>query len=551
MHEQPKPLTEFRSDLPKAFEHLTQKCLSKNRDDRYNSVNEILQQLLELNSGTSGGSANFENNTSKTIDQSVAVLEFNNITGDSLVDWLGEGISETVTVDLKKITAIKVISREKVLEILKNTSDKKLTEEKIIDIGKKLKTRWIVWGGFQKSGKVIRITAHFTEIMSGEILGSEKVDGNIEDIFKLQDSIITALAETLKLVLSPTEKKKIAKPETLELEAYEYYIKGRQLFNHFGKASFDEAQSFFEKAIEIDPKYALSYLGLGEIYIFRFIGQTDPHYLDLGISYLQKALEFDPDLTEVYNRLTYAYTRKYKFRDAIETGKKAIELKVDNYETHYFVGVAYMIKAASDYEISAYEIAIDYLLEAIQLQTNFEPTHEVISWIYLLKGRYSDAKMHLQKAIEIEELNLHEGVQFIGAYTLMGNLNYRLRNFDEALTNYNKSLQSLETSDHFYSKPLLAITYIGLGNISFYKKEFDKALQFFNKAQSVIVEYAKSIGMGYYIVLTYICLAKVFNKLVMIKEAKLYFQKALDSFNSKKGYDFNWIWEGSDAHDIL
>jgi len=544
---EPNPLTKYRNDVPEAFELLIYKCLSKNPDDRFSSSKDLLREMLKLKAVGSNSFIQIENRSDDTKNYSVAVLDFTNISGDTSIDWLGGGIAETVTVDLKKISAVKVVSRERVSEILKNISAQKVTEENITDIGRKLKTRWVVWGGFQKLGPAIRITAHFKEISSGEIFGSAKVDGSMENIFNLQDNIITALADSLNLVITPEEKKKIEKPETLKLEAYEYYIKGRQLFNLFGRPSFDEAQALFEKAIEIDPNYALSYHGLGSIYIFRYIGQTDPRDLDIGISYLQKALELDPDIAEAYDRLTYAYTRKLKFTEAIRIGEKAIELKLDNYYTHYFLGVACMVKAAHDYETQAYIKAIDYLKKAITLQPNYEPSYLVLAGIYTIYGKYDDARKHLQTAIRIEELNLHEGVRFIGAYLLMGNLNHREKQLNAAFANYKKSLKSLEGSDHFYCKPFLAFTYIGFGNICLRNKEFDEAHKNFKAAQDVIYKNPKSLGIGYFLIYTFTGMACVFNRLLMRKDAKIYFQKALDLFNSKSGYDFNWIWEGTDA----
>src|SRR5262249_54045730 len=174
-------------------------------------------------------------------------------------------------------------------------------------IGSKLNLRWAVWGTFQKVMNSIRITAHFTDVSKSELLGSVKLDGTMEDIFSLQDRIVTGLLETLRIDISSSDIQKIQKPQTVQLQAYECYAKGRKLFNLFGKSSFEEAQNLFEKAIELDPNYALAYSGLGCIYIFKFISHTDPRDLDIGISHMQRAQKLDPDLTEPHHWLAYAY----------------------------------------------------------------------------------------------------------------------------------------------------------------------------------------------------------------------------------------------------
>ncbi len=545
LNEEQPTIRSYRPDLPETLEIIVNKCLAKEREHRYNSFTEVLNELQGTDKIESDHSPRAK--TSEEKQKLVAVLDFANITGDNSANWIGAGIAETVSVDLKKIASIKVISREKVSEIIKGISESKVNEEEIIDIGRKLKTKWIVWGAFQKLGAALRITAHFTDISTGELLGSAKVDGNIENIFKLQDEIITTLLNTLNLALTPSEKQKIEKPETIELEAYEYYIKGRQKFREFGMPSFEEAQKLYEKAIDIDPKYALAYLGLGSIHIFRYIGKTDPIDLDIGISYLKKALEFDPEITDAYNWLTYGYTRKLNFDEAIKSGEKGIELKLDNYDTHYFVGVAYMARAARNYTTGDYPKAVQYLKQAIAMQPNYEPSHTVISWIYMLHSNYNEAKKELKKAIEIETSNLHEGVKFVGAFTLMGNLTFYEGKIEEATKNYENALKSLEMSGHFYAKPFLALTNIGIANVKFKNKEYESALNSFKKAEEVITNNPRSLGIGFFLIYAYTGMASVFFKLSMKKESKTYFQKAVDLFKSKNGYDFNWIWEGCDA----
>ena len=547
LNEELPSIKSYLPDLPDFLEKIINKCLAKERDQRYNSFTEILKEVRGTVGTAPGLSQKIKSKTSEEKQKLVAVLDFANITRDNAADWIGAGIAETVSVDLKKIASIKVISREKVSEIIKAISDSKVSEEKIIDIGKKLKSKWIVWGAFQKLGATLRITAHFTDISTGELLGSAKVDGNMENIFKLQDEIITTLLNTLNLALTPTEKQKIEKPETIELEAYEYYIKGRQKFREFGMPSFVEAQKMYEKAIEIDPEYALAYLGLGSIYIFRYIGKTDPKDLDTGINYLNKTLQFDPDITEAYNWLTYAHTRELNFDEAIKSGEKAIELNLDSYDTHYFVGVAYMVRAAHNHVVNDYPKAVEYFKQAIKLQPNYEPSHTAISWIYLLQGNYEDASKELKKAIEIETSNLHEGVKFVGAFTLMGNLNFCEGKIEDAMKNYNEALAWLETSGHFYAKPFLSLTHFGIGNVKFRNKEYDSALDSFKKAEEIIFNNPKSLGIGFFLIYAYTGMARVFYKLSMKKESKTFLQKAINLFNSKKGYDFNWIWEGSDA----
>ncbi len=117
---------------------------------------------------------------------SVAVIDFSNLTYLPEIDWLSGGIAETVTVDLKKISSLKVVSRERVSKVLQPYGGLKVTEEQIIDLGTSLGVRWIVWGGYQKIGNNLRITAHFTEVSTGDLVGSAKLDGTMDDVFNFR-----------------------------------------------------------------------------------------------------------------------------------------------------------------------------------------------------------------------------------------------------------------------------------------------------------------------------------------------------------------------------
>lgn len=546
-NEEPEPVTGLRADLSSDFDEVIRKALAKDANKRYAAVIDFLSDLENLKAGIGIATVPGRAPRAETEENSIAVIDFTNIAGDATIDWLSGGIAETVTVDLKKISALKVVNREKVLNVLAKHAGKMTAEQQSIAIGKALGVRWMISGGYQKAGNAIRLTAHFTEIASGEVVGSVKVDGTMEEIFKLQDQLILNLMEALQLKISRSEIKKIEKPEAMAVEAYEYYAKGRQLFNQFGKAGFEQAQKFYEKAIELDDKYALPYSGLGRLYIFRFIAQTDPRDLDIGISYLQKALQLDPDLDEPYPWLCYAHMRQQRFEEAIRIGRRAIKFEPDNPMAHYFLGAAYNTQAAMAYKSKSYLEAIWHFKRNCELQPNYQPPHMNLGWIYMFHGQYSNARGYLEKAVAIEESEKFEGIKFIGALTLLGNLYFRQNQLDVAWDWYQRSLQRLEKSDHVYRETLTALTYCGLGDIHFRRRLFDEALSEYKCACDRIAKYPKALGVGYFFVKARLGLAKAFHQLEMIREEKQQFREALALFENKSGLDFSWIWEACDA----
>ncbi|RMD86526.1 MAG: tetratricopeptide repeat protein, partial [Calditrichaeota bacterium] len=549
LNEDPEPISELRSDIPDELIRIVEKALAKEPADRYDSAQVLLLDLQNLKSGKPTGATVTTTSVESPEKQenTVAVIDFANLTKDPSVDWLCSGIAESVTVDLQKIGSLKVLSRENIARILAPFKEKNFDEAQVIGASAKLGVRWLIWGSFQKMGSAIRITAHFTETASGQLAGSTKVDGVMDDIFKLQDEIVTGLMETLNLKISDSEIRKIETPETLDVEAYEYYAKGKQLFNQFGKTSFEKAKRLFEKAIEVDPKYAMAYSGLGSIHIFLFIEDSDERDLDIGIAYLQKAIKFDPDLVEPYVWLTYAYTRKEHLPDAVKVGLKAIQMAPDNFLAYYFLAVAYLAQVLRNYKTDFYAEAESYMKKCIALQPNYEPARLILAWLYILQGNYDEAKKHLEKAVQIEESEKFEGVKFVGALTLMGNLYYRQQKIDAAEEWYKKSLLLLKKSDHLYAKPFTALTYCGFGNVDSWRGHYDRSLKNFKKAVDVIERHPKALGVGYFLVYARLGMSRAFQKLGMHSEANQQFQLALELFQNKKEYDFSFIWEGCDA----
>jgi TolB-like protein len=156
------------------------------------------------------------------LENAVAVIAFTNITKEPADDWIGSGIAETVTADAKKIRGLTVIGRERNFEALKNLSSGQLAQSDeafAIHLGRHLGARWILAGGYQKIGEMIRITARINDVATGEIVKTVKIDGRISEIFDLQDKIVYELSQGLNLSLNTSEISAIEHDETDSVEA--------------------------------------------------------------------------------------------------------------------------------------------------------------------------------------------------------------------------------------------------------------------------------------------------------------------------------------------
>ena len=211
LHEIPPPPSRFASGVTSAFDAVVARALEKSPTFRYQSARDLhhdLQQVaLELDDSQRSSTSRVSAGASgQAIERSVAVMTFANITREPADDWIGTGIAETVSSDLKNIHGLTVIGRARVYDALRNlSSGTHLDESLAIDIGRRLGATWVVVGGFQRLGELVRITANFVIVETGAVKRTVKVDGRVGDIFALQDKIVYELTGGLNVALRGTE----------------------------------------------------------------------------------------------------------------------------------------------------------------------------------------------------------------------------------------------------------------------------------------------------------------------------------------------------------
>jgi adenylate cyclase len=186
---------------------------------------------------------------------SIAVLPFTNMSGDPEQEYFSDGITEDIITDLSKISALSVIAR--------NTSfTYKGKVVKMQTVGRELGADFIVQGSVRKAGARVRVTGQLINSKDGTHIWAERFDRELTDIFAIQDEITHAIVEQLKVKLLPQEKKSIGQAPTDNVEAYTYYLRGRDFQYRYSKRYFELARRMFAKAIELDPNYARAYAGI-------------------------------------------------------------------------------------------------------------------------------------------------------------------------------------------------------------------------------------------------------------------------------------------------
>ena len=362
-------------------------------------------------------------------ENSIAVITFANITREPVDEWIGSGIAETVTADLKNVPGITVIGRERVFDALRNldaSHESPHDDRFAIEIGRGLGARWIVAGAFQRFGPQIRITARFVEVDTGAVLRNVKIDGTLEEIFALQDRIVFELTQDLQLTLEASAINQIRTPETRSVEAYELFSRGMMTLRLATRDAPDRAISTFERALAIDPDYAEAWAGLATAYQVKgvFLGLTE--LLDKAISCAERALALDPTLAEAHVALGSALFALGRNDQAATALTAAIAHDPKHARAHAMLARVHWIGRGD------IRSGIRELERAIAINPQFGYAHLQLANLYTEQGEYTRAEASARRAVDLQEqyISGEEGFLVVGAHTRLGYVFYRLGKLD-------------------------------------------------------------------------------------------------------------------------
>jgi tetratricopeptide (TPR) repeat protein/TolB-like protein len=394
---------------------------------------------------------------------------------------MGAGIAETVTADLKKIHGLTVIGRAQVFEAgktLPGAGDADFNERFAMEVGRRTGATWIVGGGFQRIGPMIRITAHFVEVSSGRIIRTVKVDGKIEEIFALQDQIVYELSQGLNVQMADSEIAEVERKETTSVEAYEAYSRGMMNLRMATRESMDFAITQFERAIEIDPRYALAWAALGTARQLKGQFMGTPGLGFQGVQALQKAIEIDPRLSSAYYQLGNAYTSIGHYDEAIEAGRQAVRLDPANAGGHATLARAYW------YGKGLLDEGITEMEHAVRLNAENGYGFLQLSLLYALRGQYDRAEATARRAIELQERYLSgtEGLQIVSAHLRLGYVFYRQGRYDDAIREFERELAFIASGDHGLRERTTVEAEFKLAAAYWRKGDLSEADRFFQRA---------------------------------------------------------------------
>jgi len=322
---------------------------------------------------------------------SIAVLPFDNMSGDPEQEYFSDGITEDIITDLSKVGGLMVIARNSSFAYKRKSFD-------VRTVGRELGVKSVLEGSIRRAGNRVRITAQLINAADGGHLWAERYDRDLTDIFAVQDEVTRHIVDALKVKLTPGEAARIADSPTANLEAHDLFLRGRELLfgQRYSREVFDQVVALLSRAMELDPNYAEPYAGLGVAYIFDFLNRwsDDPdRSLNQAKQCANQAIEKDPN--QPLGHLVAARVALFEKDLERATSEASIALSLNPN-----VALAYSTLAAIQIYSGQPLAAIPQIERAMRLDPAF--SHQFLHLLgtaYLVAGKYETASTIFRQRI--------------------------------------------------------------------------------------------------------------------------------------------------------
>ena len=397
---EPESLLQYLPEGPRELDRIISRAMRKDRDDRYQNVRDLLNDLKDLKrqvetqsqravSTRSSGSFS----TEAVPEKSIAVLYFENMNSESDSDYFCAGMTEDIITDLSKIKELKVVSRSDVLPFRNK-------EINTGHVGEALRVNYILEGSVRKAGNRIRITAQLISVRDGYHLWAERFDRLVEDIFDLQNEVSQKIVDALKIKLTDTERQLLTQKPTDDLRAYDFYMRARELLYLKGRRNTEAAIKMFEDAIAIDPDFASAYAGLAEAYssLYEWYDASSS-WLSKAIEMNQKALALEPNSLDAKFGIAMVYFNHRRFAESKRTIEEILKENPEFYAGHLRLGM--IAELSNDFES-----AQKHYRRAAELKPYDEDAWTFLAGLLKARGNTAAANKAALKVIEITSRKL-------------------------------------------------------------------------------------------------------------------------------------------------
>jgi TolB-like protein/DNA-binding winged helix-turn-helix (wHTH) protein/Flp pilus assembly protein TadD len=416
---------------------------------------------------------------SGTRARSLAVLPFENLSGNLGEEYFVDGMTDELITSLAKVSSLRVISRTSVMRY-------KGAREPLRQIARELNVDAIVEGSVVKSGSHVRVTAQLIDASTDRHVWADSYTQELGNVVSLQNQIAAAITGQIQAKLTPEERQQLARARPVNPEAHEAYLKGRYFWNRRTEKDLEKAIQYFEEAIQKDPNYAPAYAGMADAHMilgsFALNARRPDEVFPKAEIEARKALELDETLAEAHDALGSIRTLYDWDRQATEREyKRALELNPSYATAHQLYGL-YLSQIEKHDEAIAetrralqldplsvaissslglrlyfarrYDQAIKQFGDALELDSNHALAHLWLGQTHEQKGNHRQAIIEIQKAVTLSPGSALFVAELGHAYGVAGQRNEALKVLDE--------LHKL-SKDHYVSAYDQAIVYLGLG----------------------------------------------------------------------------------------
>jgi adenylate cyclase len=355
--------------------------LQKDRDLRLQSMGEFLSGLRESKASLRGIEGRQQ-------EKAIAVLPFKDISPDRENDYFSDGLTEELLISLSRLKDVRVVSRTTSMRYKGAGKDIKA-------IGREIGARYIMEGSVRRFQDALRISVQLIDVASDTQLWAETYKGRLADVFDIQEKVSRQIVDALMLQLTPTEKVVLSKRPTMNPEAFDLYLRARDFLYQTTKTKLRTAVALFDKAIELDPRYAAAYAGRGEAYATLYQNyDRSQGLLDKAIDSSLKAIMYDSTLSEAYSALSLSYFHKGTLEKALEAGQKAVELDPNSFLGYWILGRIYH---TSDRD----KEAVDCLEKVISLNPDFYTAYMDLRMCYERLGEQEKYRRTVEAALNV------------------------------------------------------------------------------------------------------------------------------------------------------
>jgi DNA-binding winged helix-turn-helix (wHTH) protein/tetratricopeptide (TPR) repeat protein len=413
----------------------------------------------------------------------VAVLDFENVSGDAGLAWLSSGIAETLTNDLRAVMP-RMIDRVLIAGAVARSGRDLSALRRSLGIDR------AVVGSFQRAGNRLRITARIIEAATGACSADAKADGPLDDVFDLQDRIVAQFAAALGGAAHGTGERR-PHHETSSLEAYQAFTEGRIALESLDAARVPEAIADFERAIVLDPQYAAAYVGLANARFWQYEMSRARNALDAAllaraIDHVRRAIELERDLADAHATLAFLLVSTGRSAEALAAGRRAVALEPWYWGNQFRLGHA----AWGEERLQA-------LGRVMELYPGFPFAHFEAAMVHIARGMLDRAESTLREGtlVQDRQADLKQRYPAKGLHWLLGMVRLARGDVAEALSEFEREIAS--GPGQLYAPEFAMNAHDGAGFALIATNDAPAAARRFERALELFPEHARSlVGLG-------------------------------------------------------